>query len=83
MIEFAFYGLLGGIVRALVGITKAMKKKRFRFNNKRFFFTLISSAIIGAFVALLMSPDYRLALFAGYAGTDLLEGLVKLKVKKW
>jgi len=82
MIMFAIYGFLGGIVRALVGISKAMKKsKRFRFNHKRFWFTLITSGIIGVMAGLLMVPDYKLALLAGYAGTDLLEGLIKSKFK--
>jgi len=84
MIIFGFYGLLGGSARALVGITKAMKRKKlFRFNPKRFWFTLISSAVIGAVVGLLMAPDYKMALLAGYAGTDVLEGMIKIKFKKW
>lgn len=84
MIEFAFYGLLGGVVRALVGVLKSVKKSKvFWFNHKRFWFTLIASGVIGLMAGLLMAPDYKLALLAGYGGSDFLEGLIKTKFKKW
>ena len=73
MIMFAFYGLLGGVARALVGITKAMKKKGFWFDYHRFGFTLVTGAVVGVMAGLLMAPDYKLALLAGYAGSDLLD----------
>lgn len=83
MITFALYGLLGGTARAMIGIAKAMKQKKFIFNHPRFWFTLVSSAIIGMVVGLLMAPDYKMALLAGYAGTDVLDAMVKARVKKW
>jgi hypothetical protein len=70
------FGFLGGIVRALVGIIKYKKTHtRFVFLPGRFLFTLIASGVIGVFVALLIANDYRIALLAGYAGTDLIEGI--------
>ncbi|MBU1085880.1 hypothetical protein KKB06_06030 [Patescibacteria group bacterium] len=40
------------------------------------------SIIIGGVVATFMERDFSVALLAGYAGTDLLESLVKLKFKE-
>ena len=75
-------GLFGGIIRSIVGL---LKHKVFigkeRFNNKKFWFTIILSGVIGAFCALLLIEDYRIALLAGYAGTDLIQGLYKMTRK--
>jgi hypothetical protein len=35
------------------------------------------AAIIGIFVGIVFNFDYRLSLLAGYAGTDILEGVYK------
>jgi len=55
------FGLFGGIIRAVVGM---LKHKVFtgkeRFQAKRFLFTIVTSALIGAFCALLLVEDYRI-----------------------
>jgi hypothetical protein len=37
--------------------------------------TVIVAAIIGFFIGIIFNFDYRLSLLAGYAGTDILEGI--------
>lgn len=73
------FGIFGGIIRALVGL---FKNKVFtgkeKFNTKKFWFTIIISGLIGAFCSLLLIDDYRIALLAGYAGTDLIQGVYKI-----
>ena len=73
------FGLFGGIIRAVVGM---LKHKVFtgkeKFQSRRLLFTLITSALIGAFCALLTINDYRITLLAGYAGTDLIQGVYKI-----
>jgi len=73
------FGLFGGIIRAAVGL---FKNKVFtgkeKFNSGKFWFTIILSGVIGAFCALLTVSDYRIALLAGYAGTDFIQGIYKI-----
>ena len=45
--------------------------------------TVIVAFVIGIFTGLIFNFDYRLSLLAGYAGTDILEGIYKsFKVEK-
>ena len=45
--------------------------------------TLAVAIVIGVFTGLVFNFDYRLSLLAGYAGTDILEGIYKsFKVQK-
>ena len=76
----AYYGFIGGVVRALVGISKSKAFKK-KFDAQYLLFTLITSGVIGMFAGMLVSGDYRLVLLAGYAGTDFLEGLYKTKFR--
>ena len=39
--------------------------------------TVVIALIIGIFVGIIFSFDYRLSLLSGYAGTDILEGIYK------
>jgi len=72
----AALGLVGGAVRGVVGLIKAMSLKR-RIIWSYYLITLLIAMIIGMFVGLIFSFDYRLAALAGYAGTDILEGIYK------
>ena len=82
IIYLIIFGMFGGLVRNLVGLLKnkvfAGKQK---FNSIKFWTPMIISALIGAFCALLTIEDYRLVLLAGYAGTDLIQGLYKMTKK--
>ena len=84
IITLAASGFLGGIVRALVGITKnqLQYKEDFEFQPSKVFFTVIASGIIGVVAGLLINDDFRLALLAGYAGTDLLESIYKIRTEQ-
>ena len=74
----AGFGFFGGVVRALVGIMKLNDIQR-SFRWKHLIVTLVGSAVIGAFAGILINADYRITALAGYAGTDLLEGLYKIQ----
>jgi len=44
---------------------------------------VVVAIVIGVFVGIIFNFDYRLSLLAGYAGTDILEGIYKsFKVDK-
>lgn len=78
-------GFAGGLIRGLVGIVKHItgsptKKKKLR--KDYMFVTLVSSGAIGMLVGLFIIEDLRFALLAGYAGTDFLESLFKIKMGK-
>ena len=82
LVSLTLFGLFGGIVRSLVGLLKhKVFSGKEKFKNGKFWFTLLISGLIGMFCALLMIDDFRIALLAGYAGTDLIQGLYKT-VKK-
>jgi hypothetical protein len=75
-------GMLGGVTRGVVGLLKAMSLRR-KIIWQYWFITAIVAMIIGVFVGLIFNFDYRLSLLAGYAGTDILEGIYKsFKVQK-
>ncbi|MCL4359790.1 hypothetical protein M1555_00850 [Patescibacteria group bacterium] len=77
----AIAGATGGFVRGLVGITKAKEfdPKTFQFSWKQFGFTILVSMLVGLMSGLIMNVDWRMSLLAGYAGSDLLESLYKLR----
>ncbi len=75
-------GMVGGLTRGIVGLLKAMSLRR-RIIWQYWIITAFVAMIIGVFIGLIFNFDYRLALLAGYAGTDILEGIYKsFKVQK-
>ncbi len=78
----AILGGVGGLTRGLIGLLKALSLRR-RILWGYYLVTVIVALIIGIFVGLIFNFDYRLSLLAGYAGTDILEGIYKsFKVEK-
>ena len=78
----ALLGGLGGLTRGVVGLLKALSMRR-RILWGYYVITVFVAMIIGAFTGLIFNFDYRLSLLAGYAGTDILEGIYKsFKVDK-
>lgn len=75
-ILFGIIGGLGGLLRAVVGVRKAQLQKR-KFVLSYFLTTIIGATLIGAILGSVIGINKAVALFAGYAGTDLLEGLAK------
>jgi len=76
IIMFGLIGALGGLLRAIIGARKAYIQKK-KFVLSYFLMTVIGAAIIGAILGSIIGINKPVALFAGYAGTDLLEGLAK------
>jgi len=69
-------GGLGGLVRGFVGLLKAVSLRR-RILWGYYAVTLIVAVVIGFFTGIIFNFDYRLSLLAGYAGTDIIEGIYK------
>ena len=75
-------GGVGGLTRGVVGLLKALSLRR-RILWGYYAITVLVAVIIGVFVGIIFDFDPRLSLLAGYAGTDILEGLYKsFKVDK-
>jgi len=75
-------GAIGGLTRGVVGLLKALSLKR-SIIWSYWLITLATSVIIGIFTGIIFDFDPRLSLLAGYAGTDVLEGVYKsFKVQK-
>ncbi len=72
----ALLGGVGGLTRGIVGLLKALSLRR-KIMWGYYVITVIIAAIIGTFVGIVFNFDYRLSLLAGYAGTDILEGIYK------
>ena len=69
-------GGIGGLTRGLVGLLKALSLKR-RILWGYYAITVAIAVVIGIFVGIIFNFDTRLSLLAGYAGTDILEGIYK------
>jgi len=69
-------GAVGGITRGVVGLLKALSLKR-RILWGYYCITVLVAMIIGIFTGIIFNFDPRLSLLAGYAGTDILEGIYK------
>ena len=72
----ALLGGVGGLTRGLVGLLKAMSLKR-KIIWTYYWITVAIAVVIGIFVGIVFDFDPRLSLLAGYAGTDILEGIYK------
>jgi hypothetical protein len=72
----AMMGGVGGLTRGVVGLLKALSLRR-RIIWTYYFITVAVALIIGVFTGIIFSFDLRLSLLAGYAGTDILEGIYK------
>ena len=75
-------GGIGGLTRGVVGLLKALSLRR-RIIWTYYAITVVVAVIIGIFIGIIFDFDPRLSLLAGYAGTDILEGIYKsFKVDK-
>lgn len=73
-------GLAGGLVRGFVGIMKQTNNPdEFKIHWKYFGFTMLVSGIVGVVSGIIADGDWRISLLAGYAGTDFLESLYRLR----
>ena len=69
-------GGIGGLTRGFVGLLKALSLRR-KILWRYYVITVIIALVIGIFTGIIFNFDYRLSLLAGYAGTDILEGIYK------
>jgi len=69
-------GGVGGLTRGVVGLLKALSLRR-KILWGYYAITVLVAIIIGVFVGITFDFDNRLSLLAGYAGTDILEGIYK------
>lgn len=72
----AILGGIGGLTRGVVGLLKAISLRR-KILWGYYAVTVLIAIIIGVFTGLIFNFDPRLSLLAGYAGTDILEGIYK------
>ena len=72
----ALLGGIGGLTRGLVGLMKAMSLRR-KILWGYYGITVLCAIVLGIFTGIIFGFDYRLSLLAGYAGTDILEGIYK------
>ena len=78
----AILGGIGGLTRGFVGLLKALSLRR-RILWGYYAITVLVALVIGIFTGIIFNFDIRLSLLAGYAGTDILEGIYKsFKVDK-
>ena len=76
-------GGVGGLTRGVVGLLKALSIRR-KILWGYYAITVVIAIIIGVFIGIIFDFDPRLSLLAGYAGTDILEGIYKsFKVSKF
>ena len=73
---FVLVGALGGLVRGMFGVMKAMVRDD-KLDVFYLFATVVMAALIGAGLGLAFQGDYRAAALAGYVGTDILENVFK------
>lgn len=78
-------GGMGGLVRGIVGVTKAQtfNPDTFKFQWKYFAITIVVSMIVGQFAGVVFNGDWRASLLAGYAGSDFIESMYKLSLAKF
>jgi len=69
-------GGLGGLTRGALGLLKALSLKK-RINWTYWALTIIIAVIIGLFTGAILSSNPKVSLLTGYAGTDILEGILK------
>lgn len=78
-------GGIGGLVRGLVGISKAQTfdPKNFKFQWPYFATSIVISMIVGQFAGVIFNGDWRASMLAGYAGSDFIESMYKLSLAKF
>lgn len=72
----ALLGGVGGLTRGFIGLLKALSLRR-KILWGYYSITVVIAVVIGTFTGLIFNFDYRLSLLAGYAGSDILEGIYK------
>ena len=69
-------GGIGGLTRGVIGLLKALSLRR-KILWGYYLITVLVAIVIGVFTGMIFNFDWRLSLLAGYAGTDIIEGVYK------
>jgi hypothetical protein len=78
---YIFAGFTGGIIRGLVGFVKNKTlEKANHFKSQYFLITILISGIVGGAAGALADTEWQVSFLAGYAGTDFIENLYKIKL---
>ena len=80
----AVLGSLGGLIRAIVGTWKSHRQGH-HFRAGYFFITILVALLIGIGLGISLEGNgyVKLILFlGGYGGTDFLEGLIRIVLKR-
>ena len=78
---FLLAGFSGGIIRGLVGFVKNKTiEKADHFKPQYFLITILISGIVGAVAGILADTEWQVSFLVGYAGTDFIESLYKIKL---
>jgi len=76
-------GFLGGVIRGLVGFVKSKTiEKANHFKSSYFIITILISGIVGMAAGALTDTEWQVSFLAGYAGTDFIENLYKIKLSQ-
>lgn len=76
-------GFMGGIIRGLVGFVKNKTiEKVDHFKPQYFLITVLISGVVGAAAGVLADTEWQVSFLAGYAGTDFIENLYKIKISR-
>lgn len=78
-IYHVLFGIFGGLVRGLVGILKSVEMEKRKLDWFYFLFTLFVSALVGGIAGTLAAQTWQISFLAGYAGSDFIEGLYKIR----
>ena len=74
-------GFCGGIIRGLVGFVKNKTiEKTSHFKPQYFLITILISGVVGAAAGILADTEWHVSFLAGYARTDFIENLYKIKL---
>ena len=71
------FGAFGGLIRGVVGMLKAMSVKR-TLSFEYWLVTVCIAVIMGMFAGLVFDYSTKITMLAGYAGTDAIEGILKI-----
>ena len=78
----ALPGAIGGLVRGLIGVSKHVVRDKEPFDLFRLLFSVLLAMLVGSVAGLLAEGDWRVALLAGFTGSDVLESLSKTRLLK-
>lgn len=79
---YIFAGFMGGIIRGLVGFVKNKTvEKANHFKLSYFIVTILIAGVVGGAAGALADTEWQVSFLAGYAGTDFIENLYKIKLK--